>query len=59
MTAQTEDVQATDDGARASTSTGSCRVTSRWSPGATGVGDPPGEVRAVRHRDLAALVSDV
>lgn len=28
-------------------------------PGATGVGDPPAEVRLVRHRDLAALVSDV
>jgi hypothetical protein len=28
-------------------------------PGATGVGDPPGEVRLVRHRDLTALVSDV
>jgi Gas vesicle synthesis protein GvpL/GvpF len=28
-------------------------------PGTTGVGDPPGEVRLVRHRDLAALVSDV
>jgi hypothetical protein len=28
-------------------------------PGATGVGDPPGEVRLVRHGDLAALVSDV
>ena len=28
-------------------------------PGAAGVGDPPGEVRVVRHRDLAALVSDV
>jgi hypothetical protein len=28
-------------------------------PGATGVGDPPGEVRVVRHGDLAALVSDV
>lgn len=28
-------------------------------PGAPGVGDPPGEVRAVRHRDLVALVSDV
>jgi Gas vesicle synthesis protein GvpL/GvpF len=27
--------------------------------GAAGVGDPPGEVRAVRHRDLAALVSDI
>ena len=27
--------------------------------GVTGVGDPPGEVRLVRHRDLAALVSDV
>ena len=28
-------------------------------PGATGVGSPPGEVRVVRHGDLAALVSDV
>lgn len=28
-------------------------------PGEAGVGDPPGEVRAVRHRDLTALVSDV
>jgi hypothetical protein len=27
--------------------------------GATGVGDPPGEIRVVRHGDLAALVSDV
>ncbi len=28
-------------------------------PGGTGVGDPPGEIRVVRHGDLAALVSDV
>jgi hypothetical protein len=28
-------------------------------PGAVGVGDPSGEVRVVRHGDLAALVSDV
>jgi hypothetical protein len=28
-------------------------------PGVAGVGDPPGEVRAVRYRDLTALVSDV
>jgi Gas vesicle synthesis protein GvpL/GvpF len=28
-------------------------------PGTTGVGDPPAEVRLVRHGDLAALVSDV
>lgn len=27
--------------------------------GAKGVGDPPGEVRLVRHRDLAAMVSDI
>ena len=27
--------------------------------GISGVGDPPGEVRIVRHRDLAALVSDI
>jgi len=27
--------------------------------GATGVGDPPGDIRVVRHGDLAALVSDV
>jgi hypothetical protein len=29
------------------------------SPGTAGVGDPPGEVRAVRYRDLTTLVSDV
>ena len=28
-------------------------------PGTTGVGDPAGQVRVVRHRDLAALVSDI
>jgi hypothetical protein len=28
-------------------------------PGTTGVGDPPAEVRLVRHRNLATLVSDV
>jgi hypothetical protein len=28
-------------------------------PGTTGVGDPAAQVRVVRHRDLAALVSDV
>lgn len=28
-------------------------------PGVTGVGDPPGDVRLVRNRDLAALVSDI
>jgi hypothetical protein len=28
-------------------------------PGAPGVGDPPGEIRTIRYRDLAALVSDV
>jgi hypothetical protein len=28
-------------------------------PGTAGVGDPPGEVRLIRHRDLAAMVSDV
>ena len=28
-------------------------------PGAAGVGDPPGEIRAVRYQDLTALVSDV
>ena len=28
-------------------------------PGTPGVGDPPGEVRAVRYRELTALVSDV
>lgn len=31
----------------------------RVEPGTPGVGDPPGEVRVVRHGDLAALVSDV
>jgi hypothetical protein len=28
-------------------------------PGATGIGDPPGEIRVVKEGDLAALVSDV
>ncbi len=28
-------------------------------PGAAGVGDPPGEIRVVRHKDVAALVSDI
>ena len=28
-------------------------------PGATGVGDPPSEIRVVRNGDLAALVSDI
>ena len=28
-------------------------------PGSPGVGDPPGEVRGIRYRDLTALVSDV
>jgi hypothetical protein len=28
-------------------------------PGTAGVGDEPGEVRLIRHRDLAAMVSDV
>jgi hypothetical protein len=28
-------------------------------PGTAGVGDPPGEIRAIRYRGLAALVSDV
>ncbi|MEV1143459.1 GvpL/GvpF family gas vesicle protein, partial [Micromonospora sp. NPDC049799] len=28
-------------------------------PDAPGVGDPPGEVTAVRHGELAALVSEV
>ena len=58
MTAQTEDRQS--EGRRTGVYVygilpGDIEVES----GAAGVGDPPGEVRAVRYRDLTALVSDV
>jgi len=58
MTAQMEDQQA--EGGRTGVYVygilpGDIEVES----GAEGVGDPPGEIRVVRHRDLAALVSDV
>ena len=58
MTAQMEDQQA--EGNRTGVYVygilpGDIKVES----GAEGVGDPPGEIRVVRHRDLAALVSDV
>jgi len=58
MTAQMEDQQA--EGGRTAVYVygilpGDIEVES----GAEGVGDPPGEIRVVRHRDLAALVSDV
>lgn len=58
MTAQTEDRQASDKRTGVyvyGILPGDIEVES----GATGVGDPPGEIRVVRHRDLAALVSDV
>src|SRR5690606_25660154 len=29
------------------------------SPEAVGVGDPPGRIKVVRHREIAALISDV
>jgi hypothetical protein len=58
LTAQTEDRQAA--GGRSGVYVygilpGDIEVES----GAAGVGDPPGEIRVVRHRELAALVSDV
>jgi hypothetical protein len=58
MTAQTEDKQAPDSRTGVyvyGILPGDIEV----EPGAAGVGDPPGEVRAVRFRDLTALVSDV
>jgi hypothetical protein len=58
MTAQTEDRQGT--GSRMGVYIyGILPGDIEVEPGAAGVGDPPGEVRAVRYRDLAALVSDV
>ncbi|HET9080263.1 MAG TPA: GvpL/GvpF family gas vesicle protein [Trebonia sp.] len=58
MTSQTEDGQA-PDGRSGVYVYGILPGDVEVEAGATGVGDPPGEVRVVRHRDLAALVSDV
>ncbi len=58
MTAQTEDRQGSG-GNRGVYVYGILPGDIELESGATGVGDPPGEVRAVRYRDLAALVSDV
>jgi hypothetical protein len=58
MTAQTEDRQA-GDGRTGVYVYGILPGDIEVEPGAVGVGDPPGEVRAVRYRDLTALVSDV
>ena len=58
MTAETEDTQA--GGGRSGVYVyGILPGDIEVEPGAAGVGDPPGEVRAVRYRDLTALVSDV
>jgi Gas vesicle synthesis protein GvpL/GvpF len=59
MTMQGEDVQATDDEYTGVYVYGIMPGGIEVESGATGVGDPPGEVRAIRHRDLVALVSDV
>jgi hypothetical protein len=58
MTAQTEDKRS-GDGRTGVYVYGILPGDIEIEPGAPGVGDPPGEVRAVRYRDLTALVSDV
>jgi hypothetical protein len=58
MTAQTEDRQA--PGGRMGVYVyGILPGDIEIEPGAAGVGDPPGEIRVVRYRDLTAMVSDV
>ena len=59
MTAQREDTRATDDEYTGVYVYGIMPGDIEVESGVTGVGDPPGEVRAIRHRDLVALVSDV
>ena len=58
MTAQTEDRQPAD-GRTGVYVYGILPGDIEIESGALGVGDPPGEIRAVRYRDLTALVSDV
>ena len=58
MTAQTEDRQPAD-GRTGVYVYGILPGDVEVQPGTAGIGDPPGEVRAVRYRDLTALVSDV
>ena len=58
MTAQMEDPQA-EGGSMGVYVYGILPGDVEVEPGTEGVGDPPGEIRVVRHRDLAALVSDV
>lgn len=58
MTAQTDDTQSTD-GRTGVYVYGIVPGDIEVEPGAAGVGDPPGEVRGIRYRDLTALVSDV
>ncbi len=59
MTAQTDDRQAAGDGRKGVYVYGILPGDIEVESGVTGVGDPPGEIRAVRHKHLAALVSDV
>jgi hypothetical protein len=58
MAAQTEDTQAAG-GRKGVYVYGILPGDIEVESGAAGVGDPPGEIRVVRHGDLAALVSDV
>lgn len=58
MAAQTEDTQAAG-GPKGVYVYGILPGDIEVESGAAGVGDPPGEIRVVRHGDLAALVSDV
>ena len=59
MTARTQDTQAPRAGRKVVYVYGILPGDIEVEPGATGVGDPPAEVRVVRHGDLAALVSDI
>ncbi len=58
MSTQTKDQQATDE-RTAVYVYGIVPADVKVQAEAAGLGDPPGELRAVRHGDLAALVSDV
>jgi hypothetical protein len=59
MTAQREDKKAKSDERTAVYIYGILPGDVEVESGTAGVGDPPGEIRVVKHRDLAALVSDV
>lgn len=59
MTAQADEKQRDQDGRKGVYVYGIMPGDVEVESGTAGVGDPPGEVRVVKHGDLAALVSDV